>query len=304
MSIFNGLSAFPITPTNEQGIVDTDGVSRLSAHLSSHGVHSIGLLGSTGGYAYLNRTERRRAVHAAATILKGRTPLIVGIGALRTDDAQNLARDAAEEGADGLLLAPMSYAPLTEEEVYQHYAAVAKTTSLPLCVYNNPGTTHFTFQHTLLERLADIPTIAALKMPTPMKENIAQELAHLKQSATGRLTIGYSRDWLAPEALLAGADGWFSVLGGFLPQVALALTTAAQAGNSRSVEQYQRYLAPIWALFQKHGSLKIAYAAANILGLTHAQPPLPILPLPQQDRQNLTHALQNVAIFHDSVSKS
>nr|WP_294915027.1 dihydrodipicolinate synthase family protein [uncultured Neokomagataea sp.] len=298
MSFFNGLSAFPITPTDEHGIVDTDGVARLTAHLSSHGVHSIGLLGSTGGYAYLNRTERRRAVQAAVTTLNGKTPLIVGIGALRTDDAQNLARDAAAEGADGLLLAPMSYAPLTEEEVYQHYAAVAQTTSLPLCIYNNPGTTHFTFRLPLLERLATIPTIAALKMPTPTKENIAPEIASLKQSATGRLSIGYSRDWLAPDALLAGCDSWFSVLGGFLPEIALALTTSAQAGNTDDVQKYQQYLAPIWVLFQKHGGLKVAYAAANIMGFTNAQPPLPILPLPQEDRQYLTDALQTVSTFH------
>ena len=80
---------------------------------------------------------------------------------------RNLARDAASEGADALLLAPVSYTPLTEEEVYQHFAAVAEATDLPLCVYNNPGTTHFTFSDALLERLAAVPNIKAVKMPLP-----------------------------------------------------------------------------------------------------------------------------------------
>ena len=73
----------------------------------------------------------------------GRVPLIVGVGALRTDWAKELARGAERAGADGLLLAPMSYTPLTLSEVAEHYRAVAGTTNLPLSIYNNPGTTHF-----------------------------------------------------------------------------------------------------------------------------------------------------------------
>ncbi|MGV4877715.1 dihydrodipicolinate synthase family protein [Acetobacter indonesiensis] len=121
MSLFHGLSAFPITPADEHGIVNTDDVMMLAKHLSAHNVDSIGLLGGTGIYAYLTRTERNRAIRAAIQAVGGKTPFIVGIGSLRTDDAQNLARDAAAEGADGLLLAPVSYAPLTQEEAFQHY---------------------------------------------------------------------------------------------------------------------------------------------------------------------------------------
>ncbi|MFP3435045.1 dihydrodipicolinate synthase family protein, partial [Paraburkholderia sp. SIMBA_061] len=89
-------------------------------------------------YVYLSRSERRRAVAAAAEVLGGRTALIVGVGALRTDDAEALARDAADAGADGLLLAPVSYTPLTEAEVYDHFAAVARAGERPLAIYDNP----------------------------------------------------------------------------------------------------------------------------------------------------------------------
>ena len=71
---------------------------RLVQRLAAAEVDSIGLLGSTGTYAYLTRAERRRAVEAAAGCLRGRVPLIVGVGALRTDDAQDLARDAEAAG--------------------------------------------------------------------------------------------------------------------------------------------------------------------------------------------------------------
>ena len=206
MPIFHGLSAFPITPADERGIVDTDGVMLLTARLAEAKVDSIGLVGSTGTYAYLTRAERRRAIRAAVESVGGRTPLIVGVGALRTDDAQDLARDAEAEGADALLLAPVSYTPLTEEEAFRHYVAVASATGLPLCIYNNPGTTHFTFSPTLLGRLAEVPNISAVKMPLPSAVPVASELTALRAGPAGSLAIGYSGDWGAAEALLAGAD--------------------------------------------------------------------------------------------------
>ncbi|MFT8550410.1 MAG: dihydrodipicolinate synthase family protein [Acetobacter okinawensis] len=292
MSLFHGLSAFPITPANAEGVVDTEAVMHLVGHLSKNGVDSIGLLGSTGTYAYLSRTERRRVLRAAVKAVGDKTPLIVGIGTLRTDDAQNLARDAAAEGADGLLMAPVSYTPLTQEEAYQHYAAVAAVTSLPLCIYNNPTTTHFSFGRELLARLADVPNIAAVKMPAPAEGKVAQELAELRASPIGKLSIGYSGDWIAAEALLAGCDGWFSVLGGFLPQLARTMVTAARTSHADVVSQCQKALLPVWRLFREFGSLRVAYAATNFLGLASAQPPLPLQPLSLQDQQRVVEALR------------
>ncbi|QOF94445.1 dihydrodipicolinate synthase family protein [Novacetimonas hansenii] len=300
MSIFHGLSAFPITPANEHGAVDAEGVMRLTDHLSINGVDSIGLLGSTGTYAYLSRVERRRAVRAAVKAVGGKTPLIVGIGALRTDDAQNLARDAAAEGADGLLMAPVSYTPLTQDEVYQHYVAVAGVTSLPLCIYNNPSTTRFSFGRELLERLSDVPNIAAIKMPPLAEGALAQELTALRGSPVGKLNIGYSGDWIAAEALLAGCDAWFSVLGGFLPKLAKALVTAAYAGDVHAVNHYQQTLQPMWLLFREFGSLRVAYAATNAMGLLTARPPLPILPLDSHNQNRVVEALQ-ACLGHDGA---
>ena len=94
MGAFTGLSAFPITPCDAEGRLDAGHLRRLLAPLVEAGVDSIGLLGSTGTYAYLTREERRRTVTVAAEAVAGRVPLLVGIGALRTDEAIRLARDA------------------------------------------------------------------------------------------------------------------------------------------------------------------------------------------------------------------
>ncbi len=291
MTPFQGLSAFPITPTDARGRVDTDALGRLLERLHAAGVDSIGLLGSTGGYMYLTREERRRAIAAAVRSVGGRTSLIVGVGALRTDEAENLAHDAASEGADALLLAPVSYTPLTEEEAYQHFVTVAQATDLPLCIYNNPGTTHFTFSDALLRRLAAVPNIKAVKMPLPKDMDFKAELDRLRQGSPGDFAIGYSGDWGSADALLAGADAWYSVVGGLVPDPALKLVRAAQAGNLAEVRRIDSHFQSLWELFKEFGSIRVVYAAANILSLCEAVPPRPILPLTDVDHRRVASAL-------------
>ncbi|RFB92569.1 dihydrodipicolinate synthase family protein [Rhizobium leguminosarum bv. trifolii] len=284
-SPFHVLSAFPPTPADANGRVDTEALCRLLEPLCDAGVASIGLLGSTGIYAYLTREERLRAIEAAVECVKGRVPIVVGVGALRTDSACDLARDAETAGADALLLAPVSYTPLTQEEVYQHFLAVTKAAALPLCIYNNPGTTHFTFSRELLRRLSDIETIKAVKMPLPADGDVRGELAALREKTD--LAIGYSGDWGAAEALLSGADAWYSVVGGLLPRTALALTKAAITVDSNETRRLDGLLEPLWRMFKELGSIRVVYMLVEYLLLTRAELPRPLMPLGAADRQRV-----------------
>jgi 4-hydroxy-tetrahydrodipicolinate synthase len=289
--MFKGLSAFPLTPTDLGGKLDAAALERLIGRIEDAGLDSIGLLGSTGIYMYLDREERRRAIEVAVAARRSAVPLIVGIGALRTDMATALARDAAECGADGLLLAPVSYTPLTEDEVLRHVQTVSAATDLPLCLYNNPGTTHFTFSDGLLQRIAALPPVRAVKMPLPADGNFAGELARLRPLLPDDFQIGYSGDWGCSAALLAGAAAWYSVIAGILPQSSLKLARAAQAGDAAEVARIEAAFQPIWALFRSFGSLRVAYAIANLLGLSDAQPPRPIIALGAADRDKVAAAL-------------
>lgn len=291
MSVFDGLSAFPITPTDPGGIADPAALSRLLRRLAEARVDSVGLLGSTGGYAYLDMDQRRRVLDLALAEIGGAVPLIVGVGALRSDDAMALARHAQRAGADGLLLAPVSYTPLTEEEVFQHFAAVAGASDLPLCIYNNPSTTHFSFSLPLLERLAGLPTIRAVKMPLPPDGDFGAELARMRACLPQDFVIGYSGDWGAAPALLAGADGFFSVAAGLLPDPFLRMGRAAMSGDAAATARIDAGFAPLWELFRQFGSLRVMHMAAQILGLCDAQPPRPILPLPEPERHRVAAAL-------------
>ncbi|XKM38194.1 dihydrodipicolinate synthase family protein (plasmid) [Rhizobium ruizarguesonis] len=114
MKLLSGLSAFPLTPMDRNGQIDAEALRALVARLCAAKVDSIGLLGSTGAYMYLAREERRRALALALEETGARIPVIVGVGALRTDDAVRLAQDAKALGATAVLLAAVSFstAPL------------------------------------------------------------------------------------------------------------------------------------------------------------------------------------------------
>ncbi len=294
MSLFEGLSAFPITPADASGRVDPAVLAALLQHIVDAGAQSIGLLGSTGAYAFLTRDERRRAVETAVKTVGGRIPVIVGVGALRTDEAQALARDAKGAGADGLLLAPVSYVPLKDDEVFEHFAAVTESGGLPLCIYNNPSTTRFTFSSALIARLATVPNIAAIKMPLPANEDFKTELADLRGKSPTGFSIGYSGDWGASSALLAGADAWYSVVAGVLPAEALALATAARAGNAEEVERLEKAFEPLWSLFKRFGSFRVMYRLVALLGIGDFEPPRPVRPIPDSAVPDVVHALNHL----------
>jgi len=294
LRLFSGLSAFPLTPTDAAGHLQADVLGRFLERIQAAGADSIGLLGSTGGYAYLTRETRQRAVRVAVECVGGKIPIIVGVGALRTDEAETLARDAKAAGADGLLLAPMSYTPLTDEEVFQHFSAVAEAGGLPLCIYNNPSTTKFTFSDDLIARLAKLPNVAAVKMPLPANGNFAGEMERLRATTRDGFAIGYSGDWGAADALLAGCDAWYSVVAGLLPTPALALTRAAQAGNRPEVLRINEAFRPLWDLFKASGSFRVMYAMADVLGLARIEPPRPVLPLPRETYGRVEEALQSL----------
>jgi 4-hydroxy-tetrahydrodipicolinate synthase len=287
-----GLSAFPITPADASGQIDVAALRRLVAPLCVAGVHSIGLLGSTGSYPYLSRDERRRAVEATLDEVAGRVPLLVGVGALRTDEAVRIAQDAKAAGVDAGLLAAVSYTPLTEDEVFEHFVTVARESGLPLCIYDNPGTTHFRFTPALVGRLSRVPGVVAVKSPAPEPQGVGGHLRELRDVVPDKFSLGYSGDWNSVEALLAGGDAWYSVIAGLFPQPAMAIVRAVQAGDAAEAQRLNARLQPLWNLFKEFSSLRVIYACADLLSICRAAPPRPILPLNGEVRQRVADTLK------------
>jgi len=293
--MFTGLSAFPLTPTDENGI-DESAFVGLVSRLAAAGVDSIGALGSTGGYAYLSRDERARAARLAVEAA-GTTPVIVGIGALRTRHVLEHAEDAQSAGAAAVLLAPMTYQRLTDDEVFGLYDDVTARLTIPLVVYDNPGTTHVTFSEELHGRIAALPNIGSIKIPGIAADAASARLAALRAVVPPHVTIGISGDWLASGGLIGGADAWYSVLAGLFPGVALKIARAALAGDSATATSAAERLEPLWVLFREHGSLRVISGAAEALHLV-ATPnlPRPLRGLDSAARRELESALRGLGL--------
>ncbi|MER8627888.1 dihydrodipicolinate synthase family protein [Mesorhizobium sp. M1143] len=266
MAFLSGLSAFPITPTNRDGRVDSVALRRLIARLGIAQVDSIGLLGSTGTYICLSREQRRRALSETLDQTAGQMPVVVGVGALRTDDDVGLA----------------------------HFSTVARESGLPIVVYDNPGTTHFHFSPPLVSRLAKVAGIVAIKNPTDKSDAIKNHLTAQRRTLPEGFSIGYSGDWNAAEAMIAGADTWYSVLAGILPEVCMTIVTAAQQGDAAEARRINAALVPIWSLFKEFSSLRVVYALAELLDVCSAEPPRPILPLPPAAKRQIAAALKGL----------
>lgn len=291
--LFTGLSAFPLTPLRDQR-PDETAFTRLVERLVAAGVDSIGVLGSTGNYAYLSRDERARIANLACAT-RGDIPVVIGIGALRTDDVLAHAEDAQRAGAAGLLLPPMAYQPLREAEVFALYQRVSAAASVPICVYDNPTTTGFIFSDALHADIAALPGIGSIKIP-PMagdEDTVAARVAALRQRLPSHVTIGISGDPVAARALNAGCEAWYSVLGGLFPDTAMAITQAAREGNTAEAEALSARLDPLWQLYRDHGgSLRvIATAAERLRHVATPCLPHPLHSLDGEARRAVDHVL-------------
>lgn len=294
--MFSGLSAFPLTPVNAKGI-DEQSFLKILARLTTAKVDSLGVLGSTGSYAYFTREQRKRVATLAVQHADG-IPVMVSIGAISTDEVLRLADDAQQAGVRALLLPAVSYQKLTEEEVFNFYAEVAQHVSVPICVYDNPGTTHTSFSDALYARIAALSNIASIKIPgvPDVMSAATQRVSALRAQLPEHISIGVSGDASAGNGLVAGCNVWYSVCGGLFPNTALAFTQAAQAGDFNAVAKQSLRLAPLWALFRQHGgSIRVMAAAAALLGLADENNlPRPLRALSSKEQWEVRQVIESL----------
>jgi dihydrodipicolinate synthase/N-acetylneuraminate lyase len=294
---FTGLSAFPLTPLRDDEF-DERAYAGLLERLAAAGVDSITALGSTGSYMYLDREERRRVARSAVQHANG-VPVMVGVGALRTSAVQRLAEDAQNAGASAVLVAPVTYQALGDDEVFGLFEDVTAGLSVPLVVYDNPGTTHVTFTDDLYARIATLPNVASIKIPAVPSDPAAA--AARVEAIRGRIpasvSIGISGDGAAATGLIAGCDVWYSVIGGTLPTLALAITRMALSGDHSAAAAESTRLQPLWAMFAEHGSYRVVAAIAEQLGLVAAGSlPRPVRGLDAAGQANVAHLIETLQL--------
>jgi 4-hydroxy-tetrahydrodipicolinate synthase len=296
--MFTGLSAFPLTPFKDENI-DLAAYEALISNLTDANVDSICTMGSTGLYPYLSVHEKSVVAQKTVEIAQG-IPVMAGVGALRTIDVLRNVETVQKAGVSAVLLAPVSYHPLSEDEVFSLYERVTAELSVPLCVYENANATKFTFSDALFQGISALPNIGAIKvLGLPFaSEGGDERLKQLRHLLPETVSIGVSGDKFGAAGMAAGCDLWLSVLGGLFPNTVKRLIRVAQSDKSASALELSTQLDGMWELFIRNkGGVRVMATAADILGYTEGNClPQPLKPLQGEERNTLATLLERLQL--------
>jgi len=201
--------------------------------LVTTGVHAIAPLGSTGVMPYLNDTEKEAITEATMQQVAGRVPTLVGVSNLTTEKTVYHAQFAEKAGATAVMVIPMSYWKLSDDEIVKHYDAVASKISIPIMAYNNPATAGVDMSPTLLKRLLQIPNVTMIKEST----GDIQRMHYLRKELGEEVAFFNGSNPLALAAFAAGASGWCTAAPNLIPELNIALYDAVQENDLKKAQK-------------------------------------------------------------------
>lgn len=287
------LAAYLPTPRTPDGGVAPDVLAALADAAVGAGVDGVAVLGSTGGFAYLDGGDRARVARATVEAVAGRVPVVCGIGALTTADVLGHAAAAREAGVDAVLLPTTSYLPLTAAEARVLYRDVAAVVEVPVWVYHNPRTTGLELTVDELVDIASLPGVGGLKDRGLDADDVRTRCEALRARVPEGVEVGFSGDALGAQALLAGARTWHSGLAGVLPGPWVATAAAAAAADRAQVDAWTARLAPLTDLGARWGAMRLAGLVARHVGVDLGPLPAPLLEPPADVRAAVDAAVES-----------
>src|SRR3954451_19155594 len=202
------------TPMRDDEELDLPRLRWFLDRLIAAGVNGVFVLGTNSEFYALDEREKQEVVAAAVTHVNKRVPVYAGTGAETTREAVRLTKMAEREGADGGSVITPYFGSPTQQEIYDHYRRIAEHTSLPVVLYNNPGTCGgVKIDVDTVARLAQIPNILAVKDSSGDLQNTCEYLRVVPE----RFAVLMGRDTLIFPALVCGAHGAVPATGNIAP---------------------------------------------------------------------------------------
>jgi 4-hydroxy-tetrahydrodipicolinate synthase len=255
------------------------------------GVHGLVVLGTCGENNSLEPDEKRRLLTAAVEVVAGRVPIIVGVSEFTTARAVAFAKDAEAIGANALMALPaMVYVP-TEAELAAHFSTIAQASNLPIMLYNNPPAYRVSITMDVLKRLADEPTIVAVKESAPD----TRRFTDLVRAFGDRFILMAGLDDVALEGLILGARGWISGLTSAFPQESVALVAAFDRGDLEEARRIYRWFMPLLHLDAEHDLVQSIKLAEQIMGRGSERVRMPRMPLAGARRAQVVAMVEEAA---------
>jgi len=260
--------------------VDLPATQKVQKALLQDGVHGLVLMGTVGEGNSLSADEKRSVLKAAVEVSAGKVPVIAGVSEFTTAAAAAFARDAERLGAAGLMVLPaMVYVP-TPAELEHHFRSVAAASGLPIMLYNNPPSYRVNIDIATLQRLAEVPTIVAIKESAPDSRRFTDIINVFGE----RFVLFAGLDDIAFEGLTLGARGWVSGLTNAFPAESLRLYEALRKGDLEQARKIYRWFMPLLHLDAEHDLVQSIKLAEQVMGRGSERVRLPRLPLSGERR--------------------
>jgi 4-hydroxy-tetrahydrodipicolinate synthase len=286
----SGIIPAMVTPFTKDQKVNEQALRRLVNHVIDGGVHGVFAVGSQGEFWALTPDEKRRIWEVVVEETRGRVPVYAGTVGVTTGETIALTKLAREAGVDAVsILTPFFISP-SDEELYQHYKAVAEAVEIPILLYTNPARTGVKISVNLLARLAKVPGIVGIKDSSGDLELTAEYI----RVAPPEFSVLMGRDTLIYAGLLYGTRGGIAATGNVKPALVASIYDRFVAGDLQGALAAQRELAPLRLAFTWGSFPVVIKEALDLMGMDCGPARAPIGPLAPEQRERLRAVLKEM----------
>lgn len=288
---FFGIVPAMATPFTADHKLDEARVRELIDDYLACGVHGISVAGSQGEFFSLDYAEHVRLLEVAMEAIAGRVPLYAGTGAVTTRGAIRLSQAAQAMGADLALVITPYFAQPSQDELVEHYTAVAKAVKLPVMLYNNPPRTSVNVLPATLARCMAVPNIVGMK---DSGGDLTQSIEYLLTAPRPALLFS-GRDTIALAMMLHGAQGSISPAANVFPRAMVRLYDALKAGNIDEARRLSNIFAPLRAAWAWGSFPVVIKEAMTLVGRSAGPTRPPIGGLSAARRADLQEVVNRIA---------
>jgi len=290
---FTGTYTAIVTPFKNGGL-DEAALERLIKMQIKGGVDGIVPVGTTGESPTLDYDEHIRVVELAVQLAGGKIKVLAGTGGNSTKEAVELTQRAAVVGADGSLQVAPYYNKPTPEGVFEHFAAIARATRLPIVLYSIPGRCHIEIGvDTVVRLVAECPNIVGIKEAGGNADRVSQ----LRAALGPKFTILSGDDSLTLPFMVVGAQGVISVASNVIPRDVANMVRAFATGKTAVAQKLHAKFFPLFkGLFIETNPVPVK-AALAMMGLIEEEYRLPLVRMGAKNREALQGLLRTAGII-------
>ena len=294
---FTGCGTALVTPFTRTGSLDEAAVRRLAVRQIDAGIHFLVPVGTTGESPTLTPAERVRIVELLVDEVRGRLPILAGAGGDDTKEEIQAAAEMKAVGADGLLSVTPYYNKPTQEGLYQHYRALAESTTLPIILYNVPGRTGCNMEPSTVTRLAAIANIVGIKEASGTMAQICE----VCRSVPPEFIVVSGDDVMTVPMMAVGARGVISVASNQIPAEMSQMVEVAERGDFAGARAIHERIMPLMQINFIESSPGPVKSAMAMMGLIEETYRLPLVPPRLESKEKINRVLKDLGLLKGAL---